>query len=74
MLSGRDMFHAFGKLRASISESFTGEARDDLDKMVTNLMLATLISSSSRKSEMARLKVAGGNFDMMRGALSLIHI
>ncbi len=70
MLGGRDMFHAFGRLRKLIDDSVPAAQKGRLDKMVTDLLLSTLIQTSSRKSEMARLKVNGGNFDMMRGAIS----
>lgn len=70
LVGGRDMFHAFGRLRDLLKNTMPGKDGEKLDNMVVDLMIASLISASSRKSEMARLKVAGGDFDMMRGAIS----
>lgn len=70
LFGGRDMFFAFQRLRNLIEDSGGSESyKAKLNGMVTDLLLSTLAETSSRKAEMTRLMVAGGDFDMMRGAV-----
>jgi hypothetical protein len=70
LFGGRDMLGAFQRVRTMVDEQ-VGSAREraTLHKMISDLMLSTLASTSSRKAEMTRLKVAGGDFDMVRSVI-----